>query len=87
MSIDDKLEIFRRALAQAFKKISKGTAPTTVVASYGLSPAIITSINKEIKDPQFSTIFRLCECFQIDPITFTNLVIQELPKGFMFADE
>lgn len=87
MSIDDKLEIFRHALAKAFKKISEGTAPTTVVASYGLSPAIITSINKEIKDPQFSTIFRLCECFQIDPLTFTGLVMKELPKGFMFADE
>lgn len=83
----EKLDIFKQALSRAFRKISTGTAATTIAASYDISSSIISKILNGEKDPQLSTFYRLAEAFEVDPAELTAMVFAELPKNFMFADE
>ena len=43
---DEKLKIFKQALSRVLKKIAKGKSATTIAASYGIPPSIISNIFK-----------------------------------------
>ena len=84
---DEKLKIFKQALSRLLKNIAKGKSATTIAASYGIPPSIISNIFKGEKDPQISTFYRLAEAFNINPSELTDMIFKELPENFMFAEE
>lgn len=44
-------------------------------------------IERGLKDPQLSTIFKLAEAFNIEPCEFVKLIQKELPEDFSFTDK
>lgn len=87
MEMEEKFIIFRQAVCRAFKKLIHGTAYSTRISSYDITPSILTPALKGTKDPQLSTIFRISQAYQIDPRDFVGMVMDELPPGFVFSEE
>ncbi len=82
----EKIQTFKLALSRALNKIVDGSSYTTVACSYDIAQSTLTPILKGLVDPQFSTIFRISEAYQIDPTLFVKMVMDELPDGFTFSD-
>ena len=83
---EDK-QILCNALAKVMKKL-RGTKSLSLFASeYGISTSIISNAERGQKDPQFTTLYKLAEAYNISFIDFMKLVIKELPQDFTLIDK
>ncbi len=84
--MQDKKKIILNALAKVVKKLRGNRSQFIVASENGISTSIISTIERGIKDPQLTTIFRLAEIFGIDVVEFMKIIKAELPKDFSFTE-
>ena len=56
-------------------------------AENNISISIISTIERGIKDPQLTTIFKIAEAFNIAPEELISLISKKLPKNFSIIDK
>ncbi len=87
MQHDSKKKIILNALARTVKKL-RGTKSQFMFASENdISTSIISTIERGLKDPQLTTIFKLSEAFDLDICEFIKLIKEELPDDFYLIDK
>ena len=52
-----------------------------------ISVSIISTIERAMKDPQLTTVFKLAEALNIKPSEFIKLIENDLPKNFSMIDK
>lgn len=52
-----------------------------------ISCSIISTVERGLKDPQFTTLFKIAEALNIKTSELVKLVENELPKNFSMIDK
>ena len=60
---ESKRNILLNALSKTVKELRKDKSQFMLGAEYDIPSSIISNIERGVKDPQFTTLFRLSEAF------------------------
>ena len=87
MQLDENKKIILKLLAKHAKEL-RGEKSQFILACEGdISVSIISTIERAMKDPQLTTIFKLAEALNIKPSEFIKLIEKDLPKEFSIIDK
>ena len=84
---NDKKQIICNALAKAVKKLRGKRSQFMLASENDISISIISTIERGLKDPQLTTLFKLAEMFSMDIDSFLALVKKELPPKFSLIEK
>ena len=59
----------------------------TFASENDISGSIISTVERGIKDPQTTTLFKLAEAFNMKTWQFVKLIEDELPNDFSLIDK
>ncbi len=80
-------ELICKATGDVLKQL-RGTKSQFMFSSENdISVSIINTIERGIKDPQLTTIFKIAEALEIKPSEFVKLIEKKLPKDFQLIDK
>lgn len=82
---DDK-KVICQAVAKVLKQLRGKKSNYLLSAEYGISTSLLNHIERGIKDPQLTTIFKLSESLGVRPNEFIKKVEDNLPDGFSMIE-
>lgn len=82
MQAENKKKIILNALSTVVKGLRGSKSQFMLASENDISTSIISTIERGIKDPQLTTLFKIAEAFNIDIVEFVKLIKDELPKDF-----
>jgi len=85
--LDDKKEIIKQALAELVKELRGNKSQFIFASENDISSSIISNIERGLKDPQLTTIFKIAEAFDLSCDEFIKLLIKKLPKDFSLIEK
>ena len=85
--ISNKKRIILNALAATVKELRGDKSQFILGCENDISTSIFSTIERGLKDPQLTTIFKLSEAFDISPVEFVRHVCNKLPDGFEIIDK
>ena len=83
----NKKQVLLKALARTVEQLRGNKSQYMLSAEYGISYSILNSIEKGIKDPQLTTLYKLSEALNVSFEQFISKLIQNLPKNFYIIDK
>lgn len=84
--MQDKKQIILNALADTVKELRGDKSQFILGSENDISTSIISTIERGLKDPQLTTIFKISEAFGISPTKFIELIYKKLPKDFKLIE-
>lgn len=75
------------SLSEVVKELRGEKSQFKFCAENNISISIISTIERGIKDPQLTTIFKIAEAFNIPPEELISLISKKLPKNFSIIDK
>ncbi len=75
------------ALAKVTKELRGDSSLSKFSSENDFSTSIISTIERSLKDPQLTTIFKLSEAFNMKPHALIKLIEKELPKNFSLIEK
>jgi len=86
MQVEEKKKLILKALAKVIRE-QRGSKSQFIFASENdISTSILSLIERGIKDPQLTTLYKLANALGISIIKLITLVDNELPEGFSLLD-
>ncbi len=82
-----KKKVICTALAAAVKRLRGKKSQFILGAEYDIPSSVISDIERAVKDPQLTTIFKLATAFNMPVSRFLSEIEKELPKGFSVSEE
>lgn len=80
-------KILLKALSTAVNKLRGNLSQSKVAIKGDISTSTINLIEHAKKDPQFTTLYKLAETFEIDFAEFAKLIQNEIPKGISLIEK
>lgn len=79
---------FQKLIGEIIKqhRIKCGKSISLISAEIGMTKSMWADLEKGIKDPQLSTIWRICEGLNIKSSEFLTEIEQSLGEDFTFTD-
>ncbi len=87
LSKKEKKQIVPNALAEVLKEKRGAKSQFVFSSENDISISIISSIERGLKDPQLTTVFKLAEALDIPCNEFISLLLKKLPKDFYLIDK
>ncbi len=87
MQNEHKKQIIKNALAETVIELRGKKSQFKLASENDISIAIISTIERGLKDPQLTTVFKLAEAFDMDIIKFLTILKAKLPKDFSLIDK
>ena len=87
MQLDENKKIILNILAKHTKELRGDKSQFILACDGDISVSIISTIERAMKDPQLTTVFRLAEALNIKPSEFIKLIENDLPKGFSLIEK
>ena len=84
---DNKKKIILNALATEFKKLRGEKSRFMLASENDISVSILSTIERGLKDPQLTTVFKIAEAFNIKASELIKLVEENLPQNFSLIDK
>ncbi len=79
-------KLIYKAAGNVLKK-HRGTKSNYVLsAEYDISTSLLSNLERGLKDPQLSTVFKLSEALGMKPNQFVKEIEDSLPKDFSLID-
>ncbi len=75
------------ATGEVLRSLRNGQSQFMFSSENDISVSIINTIERGIKDPQITTIFKLAEASGIKPSEFVKMIEEKLPAGFSLIDK
>ena len=72
---------------QEGKRIKNTKSQTLFAYETGISSSIVSCLERGIKDPQITTLWKISESLGLKLSDFIDLIEAELPEGFDFIDK
>ncbi len=86
MQIDEKKQKILNSLAKITKKLRGRQSQFMLASENDISTSIISTVERALKDPQFTTIYKLAEALNIKPHKLIKMVEDDLPPDFTLID-
>lgn len=87
MQVDKKKQMILKALAKKVKELRGEQSQFMLASKNDISGSIISTVERGIKDPQTTTLFKIAEAFNMKTWQFVKLFEDELPKDFSLIDK
>jgi transcriptional regulator with XRE-family HTH domain len=84
---DVKKKIIYCALAKTVKRLRGKKSQFILGAEYDIPSSVISDIERAVKDPQLTTLFKLATAFNLSVSEFLFEVEKELPQNFCLTDD
>ena len=84
---EDKRKIILKALSKTVKRLRGEKSQYRLGAEYDIPSSVISDIEREAKDPQLTTLFKLSAAFSIHISDFMLELEKELPENFSADDD
>ena len=84
--MQEKRRLLQLAIAKVVKKERK-LSITKISDSIGLGKSPWADLENGIKDPQFSTLWRISEGLEIKPHELVKMIEDELGESFSFIED
>ena len=84
--IEEKKKIILKSLAKQARKLRGEKSQFILSSEYDISVSIISTIERALKDPQITTIFKLAEAYNIKASELVKLIEDGLPENFSLID-
>ena len=84
---DNKKKIILSALAKTIKRLRGSKSQKLLGDEFDIPSSVISDIEREVKDPQLTTVFKLASAFNLSVSEFMLELEKDLPKGFSVIDE
>ncbi len=82
MQQEDKKKIIRTAAGRILKRLRKNKSLYLLSMEYDISTSLLNSLERGLKDPQLTTIFKLAEALGVKASEFVKIIEDELPENF-----
>lgn len=87
MQINENKQKILEALAVITKELQRDKSQFLLSCENDISVSILSTIERGLKDPQLTTIFKLAEALEIKPHEFIKLIEEKLPSDFSMIDK
>ena len=87
MQSSEKKKHFCMAIASVVTILRSDKKQFEIATSSDVPVSVISVLEKGVKDPQITTIFKLAEAFGMKSSEFMQLVEKELPEGFSLIEK
>lgn len=85
-NIEEKKKLILKSLAKQARKLRGEKSQFILSGEYDISVSIISTVERALKDPQLTTLFKLAEAFNLKPHEFVKLIEDGLPENFSLID-
>ena len=82
-----KKKIIFGSLAKAVKRLRGTKSQFILGAEYDIPSSVISDIERAVKDPQLTTLFKLSSAFGMSVSQFMQELEKELPKDFSITED
>jgi len=83
----EKRQIILKALSKTVKNLRGNKSQYMLGAEYDIPSSVISDIEREVKDPQLTTLFKLAGAFNLKISEFLEELEKNLPKNFSLYDD
>ena len=87
MNKDNKKQLILNAQAEICKKLRGDKSQFLHSSENGISSSIISTIERGLKDPQLTTLFKLAESYNIKASELLRMIENKLPKDFHMIEK
>lgn len=84
---DAKKKIIFNAIAKTVKRLRGSKSQFMLGAEFDIPSSVLSDLERAVKDPQLTTIFKLAGAFGLSVSQFMKEVEKELPENFSVCDE
>ncbi len=84
---DAKKKIIFNAIAKTVKRLRGSKSQFMLGAEFDIPSSVLSDLERAVKDPQLTTIFKLAGAFGLSVSQFMREVEKELPENFSVCDE
>ncbi|MCX4274792.1 MAG: helix-turn-helix transcriptional regulator [Candidatus Gastranaerophilales bacterium] len=86
MQQEEKKKLICTLAGRTFKKLRKNKSPYMLALEYEISTSLLNSLERGVKDPQLTTIFKVAEALGVKASEFVKIIEDELPDGFSLVE-
>ena len=84
---EEKRKIILKALSKTIKRLRGSKSQKLLGDEFDIPSSVISDIEREIKDPQLTTIFKLAGAFGLSISEFMIELEKDLPEKYIVNDE
>ena len=85
--LKNKKDIIKQALAELVKELRGNKSQFLFASENDISTSIISNIERGLKDPQLTTLFKIAEAFDLPCDEFIKLLINKLTNDFYLIEK
>lgn len=86
MQQEEKKKIIKEIVGKVLKRLRGNKSPYLLACEYEISTSLLNNLERGLKDPQLTTVFKLSEALNIKTSEFIKMIEEELPKGFSLIE-
>lgn len=87
MQIEKIKKLIMKILGENIQRLRGDKSQFILSSENDISCSIISTVERGLKDPQFTTLFKIAEALNIKTSELVKLVENELPKNFSMIDK
>ena len=87
MQIEKWKKLIMKILGENIQRLRGDKSQFILSSENDISCSIISTVERGLKDPQFTTLFKIAEALNIKTSELVKLVENELPKNFSMIDK
>ncbi len=84
---EQKKNKLKKLLGKKVKELRTQKSQTMFAYESGISSSIVSPLERGIKDPQFTTLWKLAEALNMPLSEFIKLIEQELPDNWHLLEK
>ncbi len=86
MQQEEKKKLICEIAGRLLKKLRGKKSHYMLSNEYEISTSLLNNLERGVKDPQLTTIFKVSEALGIKASEFVEMIEKELPKGFSLIE-
>ena len=87
MQLDKNKKLILKLLAKHAKELRGEKSQFILASENDISVSIISTIERALKDPQLTTVFKLAEALNIKASELIKLIENDLPEDFTLIEQ
>lgn len=85
--LEKNKKLVNNALAETIKELRGDRSLFMLCSENDIPISILSTVERGIKDPQLTTVFRIAEALDLNVVEFLKKVCEKLPKNFEMLDK
>ena len=87
MQIEKRKKLIMKILGENIQRLRGDKSQFILSSENDISCSIISTVERVLKDPQLTTLFKIAEALNIKASELVKLIENELPKNFSMIDK